>query len=434
MAFGRTDRVETAAHRPQAWRASEMPRAADPARSRFDAMLPKTESPKPVDKTADRTTDKTSDPPAASDRRETAPGAGADQGRTQGARATTPPARGRADAADAPGKGKDKTVAGDAAPSPGDEAKTDPAGQPGAAEVPAAQVAVTGAVAPTPTPVAPLVPPQTATPAPAAAAPAGTGTPQAGAIPAGAAPGGTAIAGPTGPTGPAGDGDAETGDVGEPGRAGTASKDFLAALSDSGAAAGPVADPAAAPASGSPADAGGAAPTISGQGLLSPAVGGTTGAAHAAAAANPAAPAPPAVPIGQVPMTIGLRSLAGSSEFQIRLDPAELGRIEVKLEIDRAKGTVSTHLTVDRPDTLALLQRDAGQLQQALTQAGLDPGAGGVNLSLRQESGQTAGGQGGQTGGDGRPNTPWSADRADTLSEAVPVQRLRGYGGLDIRI
>ncbi len=231
---------------------------------------------------------------------------------------------------------------------------------------------MTGAVVPTPAPVAPPVPPQPATPAPGAAAiPTGTGMAQAGAIPAGAAPGGTAVAHATDP---AGDGDAETGDVGESGRTGTASKDFLTALSESGAAAGPMADPAAPPASGPAADAGAAIPSIPGQGLLAPA-GGTTGA-HAAPATNPAAPTPPAVPVGQVPMTIGLRSLAGSSEFQIRLDPAELGRIEVKLEIDRAKGTVSTHLTVDRPDTLALLQRDAGQLQQALTQAGLDPGAG----------------------------------------------------------
>ncbi|MFC6740326.1 flagellar hook-length control protein FliK [Methylobacterium tardum] len=60
-------------------------------------------------------------------------------------------------------------------------------------------------------------------------------------------------------------------------------------------------------------------------------------------------------------------------EFQIRLDPVELGRIDVKLEIDKARGTVTTHLVVDRPETLAMLQRDAGQLQQALSQAGLDP-------------------------------------------------------------
>lgn len=87
-----------------------------------------------------------------------------------------------------------------------------------------------------------------------------------------------------------------------------------------------------------------------------------------------------------------------------------------------------------RPDTLALLQRDAGQLQQALTQAGLDPSAGGVNLSLRSDSqtgGQTAGQPG---GGDARQGSPWASSRADTLPESAPVQILRGYGGLDIRI
>jgi flagellar hook-length control protein FliK len=139
-------------------------------------------------------------------------------------------------------------------------------------------------------------------------------------------------------------------------------------------------------------------------------------------------------------MTIGLRSLAGSSEFQIRLDPVELGRIDVTLEIDKARNTVTTHLVVDRPDTLALLQRDAGQLQQALNQAGLDSTAGGVNLSLRsdaQANGQQANGQQGQGDGgrgDGRPTTPWAGDRTDTHQDPVPVRLLRGYGGLDIRI
>ncbi len=121
-------------------------------------------------------------------------------------------------------------------------------------------------------------------------------------------------------------------------------------------------------------------------------------------------------------MTIGLRSLAGSSEFQIRLDPIELGRIDVKLEIDKAKGTVATHLVVDRPDTLALLQRDAGQLQQALAQAGLDSSASGINLSLRGDGGGAAGGQNGQAGGDGRPQAPWGTEGADIPADAAPYQ------------
>ena len=64
------------------------------------------------------------------------------------------------------------------------------------------------------------------------------------------------------------------------------------------------------------------------------------------------------VPLGAVAMTIGLRSLAGSNRFEISLDPKDLGRIDVNLDIDKDNGTVTAHLTVDRPETLALLQRD----------------------------------------------------------------------------
>ncbi|MCJ2100494.1 flagellar hook-length control protein FliK [Methylobacterium sp. E-046] len=133
-------------------------------------------------------------------------------------------------------------------------------------------------------------------------------------------------------------------------------------------------------------------------------------------------------------MTIGLRSLGGSSEFQIRLDPVELGRIDVKLAIDKAHGTVMTHLVVDRPETLALLQRDAGQLQQALSQAGLDPSGGGLNLSLRGDGGAQAGGGGQQDGAPRGGATAWTRDKGDAPQEVAPTRWLRGYGGVDIRI
>ncbi|WP_331293277.1 flagellar hook-length control protein FliK [Methylobacterium radiotolerans] len=134
-------------------------------------------------------------------------------------------------------------------------------------------------------------------------------------------------------------------------------------------------------------------------------------------------------------MTIGLRSLRGSNEFQIRLDPAELGRIDVKLEIDKAHGRVMTHLVVDRPETLALLQRDSGQLQQALSQAGFDPSAGGINLSLRGDGSAQSGGSGGQPGDAPRGGGGgWSRDPAETPQEVAPIRYLRGYGGVDMRI
>ncbi|EIZ81620.1 flagellar hook-length control protein [Methylobacterium sp. GXF4] len=209
-----------------------------------------------------------------------------------------------------------------------------------------------------------------------------------------------------------------------------ASQDFLAALAEAGQGGGASAGllaPAPAPPHGGP-DPSALAPQA--------AVGTSPGVTQAAVLApNPMqAPPDPAVPIGQVPMTIGLRSLAGSSEFQIRLDPAELGRIDVKLEIDKARGTVTTHLVVERPETLAMLQRDAGQLQQALSQAGLDPSGGGLNLSLRSDGNAQGGAGGGQGDAPRNGQAAWAQDRAEAAEETAPTRWLRGYGGLDIRI
>jgi flagellar hook-length control protein FliK len=212
-------------------------------------------------------------------------------------------------------------------------------------------------------------------------------------------------------------------------------QDFLSALADAGQAGGK--GDALLATGGAPQAP---SPSISGvsPAMPAPASGATSAAQAASATAQSATPTQtdPAIPIGQVPMTIGLRSLNGSNAFQIRLDPVELGRIEVKLEIDKARGAVTTHLVVDRPETLAMLQRDVGQLQQALTQAGLDPSAGGgLNLSLRSDGGAQTGGGSGQQGGSFQGGAAgWTRDQAEVAQEAAPTRWLRGYGGLDIRI
>lgn len=162
--------------------------------------------------------------------------------------------------------------------------------------------------------------------------------------------------------------------------------------------------------------------------------------APSVAATQPPAPAAAAVPLGAVPMTIGLRSLQGSNHFEIRLDPGDLGRIDVSLDIDKERGTVMAHLVVDRVETLALLQRDTGSLQQALSQAGLDASEANINVSLRsdtQSGGRGADGQGsdgrhpdGRPGGPGLPGQP----EGRAALAPVPVRSLRGLTGLDIRI
>ena len=140
-------------------------------------------------------------------------------------------------------------------------------------------------------------------------------------------------------------------------------------------------------------------------------------------------------PIHVVPIEIGAKALAGNKRFDIRLDPAELGRIDVSLEISD-KGDVSAKLTVDRVETLHMLQRDARTLERAFEQAGLKPSEGGIDLSLR-DPGQQAGGR--QQQGDEAPRgrRAWveaSEDSALVTDVASLPRNASRLGGVDLSI
>ena len=91
------------------------------------------------------------------------------------------------------------------------------------------------------------------------------------------------------------------------------------------------------------------------------------------------------MPLAGVAIEIVGKALAGKNHFEIRLDPPELGRIEVRLDVDR-DGSVTTHMIADRSDTLNLLQRDASGLERALQDAGLKTSDNGLQFSLRDQS------------------------------------------------
>jgi flagellar hook-length control protein FliK len=140
-----------------------------------------------------------------------------------------------------------------------------------------------------------------------------------------------------------------------------------------------------------------------------------------------------AVAVAGLPVAIAVRAMAGSHQFDIRLDPPELGRIAVRLDVD-SNGQVSSHVTVDRPETLTLLQSQQPQLQRALEQAGLTTANNGLQFSLRDQSfaGQNGSGSGTQTS-----PSPQLVIPDATLS---PVETTQIYsrwglgGGLDIRV
>ena len=98
-----------------------------------------------------------------------------------------------------------------------------------------------------------------------------------------------------------------------------------------------------------------------------------------------------AVPdIGALAVTIATRSQNGIKHFDIRLDPPELGKVDVRLTVDDA-GRAQASLAVEKPQTLELLQRDSSSLERALKNAGLDLSQNGLNFSLKGQHQQQAG-------------------------------------------
>ncbi|MBR0657377.1 flagellar hook-length control protein FliK [Plastoroseomonas arctica] len=142
-------------------------------------------------------------------------------------------------------------------------------------------------------------------------------------------------------------------------------------------------------------------------------------------AAAPPAPAEPqptipsAAPARQIAplataLTYGTRE-GESARLSVALDPGELGRVEISVE--RAGGQTAIRVTAERPETLALLQRDQRELGHSLDQAGLGEAGRSISFSL---SGQGGGQRQGQNSpGQHGAALPWTAN-ADPRAAPLP--------------
>ena len=102
------------------------------------------------------------------------------------------------------------------------------------------------------------------------------------------------------------------------------------------------------------------------------------------------------------------------------------------LDID-SKGQVTSHVTVDRPETLSLLQSQQPQLERALEQAGLKTADNGLQFTLRDQSftGQN------NTGGGAQPSPAQLVIPDPDLPPVATTQiysRASLRGGIDIRV
>lgn len=127
----------------------------------------------------------------------------------------------------------------------------------------------------------------------------------------------------------------------------------------------------------------------------------------------------------QLAFEVARQATDGNTRFQIRLDPAELGRIDVRLDID-ATGRVKAHLTVEKAETLDLMQRDQRGLERALQQAGLDGAKTNLEFSLKQNPFNGGGQQGEER--NGRPSL-FGAGEASGEADEAPAPTINLYRG-----
>lgn len=155
----------------------------------------------------------------------------------------------------------------------------------------------------------------------------------------------------------------------------------------------------------------------------------TTPAAHASSASlpEPEAHLPRLSLHDRLGAVIARRLGDGGEEVQIRMDPAELGRIHVRLSFDEG-GSLRAVVAADSPQVLEAIRRDSADLGRTLTDAGVRTDA----QSFRFDRGSGSG-----HGGDmPRQWGQQSNDRggaASSEAEPIPDYRpLRRSGRLDL--
>jgi flagellar hook-length control protein FliK len=155
-------------------------------------------------------------------------------------------------------------------------------------------------------------------------------------------------------------------------------------------------------------------------------------AAPRAGIVEASAPPPPS-PARQVSSVAVALAFApgGSNGFSLSLEPAELGRVEI--HVQREGDSHSVRVTAERPETLALLQRDRHELDRGLAEAGLRVDSAGIDFSLETPAG---GGFGHEPGtgqrGDARGHAGGTARLQEREREASPPRVLRSLLDLNI--
>ncbi|MCC0053391.1 MAG: flagellar hook-length control protein FliK [Rhodobiaceae bacterium] len=137
------------------------------------------------------------------------------------------------------------------------------------------------------------------------------------------------------------------------------------------------------------------------------------------------------LPVNQIAIAVSSQARTGTRHFEIRLDPPEMGRIDVRLEMAR-DGTMNAQLTVDRPETFDALNRDARHLERMLQQSGMKIDGGNIQFSLRDGGGS---GQGAHEGDRGTAQAGATLPSGEDEAAAAPAYaRISPSALVDIQV
>jgi len=139
--------------------------------------------------------------------------------------------------------------------------------------------------------------------------------------------------------------------------------------------------------------------------------------------------------VEQVSVKITKALQSGSDRINVQLKPADLGRVDVKMELTH-DGRVMAVVTADNKETLDMLRRDSSELQRALAEAGMDLDSGDLNFNLRGQENEMA--EDPQAGdGHGGPDDDAAEDGVDdAVDDGVMLAHEGGLlanGRIDVR-
>ena len=139
------------------------------------------------------------------------------------------------------------------------------------------------------------------------------------------------------------------------------------------------------------------------------------------------------VPNTAIAMQMNKNIQKGISNFEIRLDPAELGRVDIKMEIS-TDGRLTAHMVVENPETLDLLRKDAQALEKALSDSGLDMDNDALTFSLSEDNQQTASQEAENKNASTRMSDQETGSEDENLSTAPTYYFSNNTSGVDIRV